>query len=133
MENITSRLKNQNIDYVELPEKDFSKIRNLWLKKFTNGYKAPHLDRYLWHIFSFNDGLAAEGENAKNEYKKQYPCDLFIFNERFDYCLKIEKSAIPDIKMDDFIDDIYIVHANYRWTYVIPHENDSMGPYFKKF
>ncbi|MEX0810782.1 MAG: DUF4275 family protein [Chitinophagales bacterium] len=132
MENIISRLNSQNIDYVELPETDFEKIRNLWIEKFTKGYKAPHIDRYLWHIFSYNYGLAIEGEIAEIKYKKQYPCDLLIFNERFNFCLKIEKSAIPDIQIDDFMDDIYIVHANYRWTYVIPHEIDSMGPYFKK-
>lgn len=132
MENIISRLKNQNIDYIELPDSDFDDVRDKWIKKFTKGYKAPHLDRYLWHIFSYNLGLAIEGEKAEYEYKKQYPCDLLIFNERFEYCLRIEKSAIPDIQMDDFTDDIYIVHANYRWTYVIPHEIDSMGPYFKK-
>ena len=37
MENITARLKSRNIDFVELPETDFNKIRDMWIKKFTKG------------------------------------------------------------------------------------------------
>lgn len=70
-----------------------------------------------------------EGKEAERELEKQYDVDTFIFNEPMQFLIR-SKGKIPQIVMDDFFDDIYLCHHNMKWTYVIPHEIQVMGPFF---
>ncbi|MDO8999347.1 MAG: DUF4275 family protein [Bacteroidota bacterium] len=129
---ITHQLDLQNISYQVLSEEELKMIEFKWKEKFINKKTAPDLDKFKWHIFSFFPDKKNEGNNAILEYKKQYASDIYIFNERLEYGLKIiSPSILPNIILSDFIDDVYICHYNMKWTYVIPHEYPEMGPYFK--
>ena len=132
-EDITKQLEEQGVSYEFLSVKDLETIELKWKEKFIGKRTAPNVEYYKWHIFSFHSDKNIEGEKAFVEYKEQYPCDIYIFNERLQYGLKCSKSdRIPEILMEDFCDDIYICHHNMKWTYVIPHEFPEMGPYFSK-
>jgi hypothetical protein len=39
-------------------------------------------------------------------------------------------NSVPEIELDDFIEDVYIAHSNMKWTYVVPHEIPDIGPFF---
>jgi hypothetical protein len=138
MDSIIEQLKEQNIIYEVLQESfspinsELSKVVEAWEKQFIGTKTAPHLNHYLWHIFSYKATESIEGEEATNELKKQYAADTFIFNEPQQYLIRCLKK-IPIIEMDDFNDDIYISHHNMKWTYVIPHEvHSGIGPFFSR-
>lgn len=100
-------------------------------EEFIGNRAAPALKYYKWHIFSYHKDKRIEGEKAIEEYKNQFPADLYIFNERLQYGLKWRKvERVPDITMEDFTDDIYVSHHNMKWTFVLPHEIPDFGPYF---
>lgn len=129
-DDITKQLDEQGVSYELLTEKDLVNIDKKWRDRFIGKRTAPHLENYRWHIFSFH-GDALEGDEATKEYKKQFPTDIYIFNERLQYGVKCTKSdKLPDIEMEDFFDDIYVCHHNMKWTYVITHESPDFGPYF---
>ncbi len=128
---ITNQLDEQNFNYELLTKDEIIEVENHWKSKFIGNKTAPHLEYYLWHIFSFNKDYGIEGELAFEEYKKQYPTEIIIFNERQEYGIRIpNQGKIPVITMKDFTDDIYISQKNMKWTYVISHEIPSFGPYF---
>lgn len=128
---IIQQLDNQYIQYEPLSEQELSTIENKWRNRFIGKRTAPHLDNYKWHIFSYHDDNRIEGDRAKNEYIKQYPTVIYIFNETLSFGLKCNSmDKLPDIEMRDCSDDIYICHHNMKWTYVITHESPDLGPYF---
>lgn len=134
--NIIKQLKEQNIEFNLLQTEDNTNANSLisiviekWKKKFIDNRKAPYLDCYLWHIFSFGSTKSIEGEDAKKEYLNQWKTDVLIFNESQEYLIECI-DTIPIIEMKDFVDDIYVAHPNMKWTYVIPHEFPAFGPFF---
>lgn len=135
-DDIIKQLKEQNIEfnllqkeYIKDQSSEVSKTVKKWKNKFIANRNAPHLDCYLWHIFSYGSTKYIEGEEATKEYLNQYKTKVLIFNEPQQYLIECQ-NTIPNIEMDDFFDDIYICHHNMKWTYVIPHEIPDIGPYF---
>ncbi|MGB4775530.1 MAG: DUF4275 family protein [Daejeonella sp.] len=133
-EQITKQLDEQEILYEFLTERELKELETKWKKKFIEEKKKPHSNQYntqyKWHIFSF-DTDSIKGKQATNEYKKQHPADIYIFNEELQYGLKCAKAEqLPNILMEGFSDDIYICHHNMKWTYVIPHEAPHIGSFF---
>lgn len=134
--NILKQLEQQNLDFTILqngydPSKNslVSLTVEKWKSKFIANRYAPHLESYLWHIFSYGATECIEGLNATEEYLKQWKTTVLIFNEPQQYLIEC-RETIPKIEMIDFFDDIYISQNNMKWTYVIPHEIRNMGPYF---
>ncbi len=127
---ITKQLIKQNIDFKIINNTDKKAVEKAWLSAFGKGLNAPYLNQNKWHIFSYNQGVAIEGNDAYEKYNQQYPCDIIIFNEKVEYFLKISKSKLPQIKPDNFLDDIYICHRNMKWTFVLTHEMPYIGPFF---
>ncbi|MFT4762845.1 MAG: hypothetical protein ACI9XO_002397 [Paraglaciecola sp.] len=70
-----------------------------------------------------------EGEGATKEYLNQWKNNVIIFNESQQYLIECINS-VPEIELDDFIEDVYIAHSNMKWTYVVPHEIPDIGPFF---
>ena len=130
-DNITKQLFAQSVDFSILSAAELLEVNSKWRKKFIGTKTAPHIDDYKWHIFSFEVKACIEGEKAIQEYVKQYPCDLYIFNEDLEFGIKcLQTHILPIIDMKDYYDDIYICHHNMKWTYVITHESPFIGPYF---
>ncbi|HYG38626.1 MAG TPA: DUF4275 family protein [Cytophagales bacterium] len=130
-EDVTKQLFNQGFVFEFLTDKQLEEVENRWKARFIGSCTAPALEYYKWHIFSYHKDKGIEGENAVEEYKNQFPTDLYIFNERLEYGLKcIKADRIPEITMDDFTDDIYVSHHNMKWTFVLTHEIPDIGPFF---
>lgn len=135
-DDIIKQLKEQKIEfnilqseYIPAVDSLLSQTVEKWKEKFISNRKAPNLDKYLWHIFSFGSTKSIEGEQAYKEYLKQWKTNVLIFNEPQQYLIECTNS-IPKIVIEDFFDDIYITHSNMKWTYVIPHESPRIGPFF---
>jgi len=133
---IINQLIEQEISFEVLqneydPSKDskVSETVKKWSDKFISNKKAPNLESYLWHIFSFNATDNFEGKLALAELKKQWTADVLIFNESQQYLIKCS-GKIPILEVDGFMDDVYLCHHNMKWTYVITHEDPEIGPYF---
>ncbi len=136
LEDIIRLLKKQNIGFSILQKQynsngssPVSQTVEKWEKKFIANKDAPHLNEYLWHIFSFRLTKSIEGELATKEYLNQRKSTVLIFNEDRDYLIECVNS-IPKIEMDESSHDIYIAHSNMKWTYVITHEIPDIGPFF---
>jgi len=99
-----------------------------WTEKFIGNPTAPYLESYLWHVFGNNVTFYLEGNQATEELMKQYPSEVFLFNEPQQYLIRCW-GKVPLIEMEDFFDDVYVCHHNMNWTYVIPHES-NIGPFF---
>jgi hypothetical protein len=131
-EEVILQLNRQGIIFEILNDEELNKIYEKWIEKFIGNKKAPILENYKWHIFSYNK-KKLEGIKATEEYNNQYPSDVYIFNEKLDFGIKCKVSEnLPMIKFDEHFDDIYISHYNMKWTYVITHESPFIGPYFSK-
>lgn len=135
-DHIIEQLTEQNIEielvqggYDPSKESAVSKTVKKWKDKFVGDQTAPHLDNYLWHIFSFEATKSVNGEEALQELEKQFVAEMLIFNEPQQYLIKCS-GKIPKLEMEDFFDDIYLCHHNMKWTYVIPHEIPEIGPFF---
>jgi hypothetical protein len=128
---IIKQLDQQGISYEFLTKTELDNIAIKWSDKFIGKRTAPYITKFRWHIFSYHEVNRLDGDEAKQEYKKQYLADVYIFNERLQYglrCFNLEK--LPIIEMGDFFDDIYFCHHNMKWTFVMTHESPIIGPYF---
>lgn len=75
-------------------EPELNKVVFAWKNKFIGNEKAPHIDRLLWHIFSYKAAECLEKEAADIELKKQYHADTYIFNGWLQYLIRC-KNKIP--------------------------------------
>lgn len=122
-------LQGKNISFESI-NVDSKQIRKAWISAFSNGEKAPHMEDFLWHFFSFEVVPHFKGKAAIKELKEQWPSDILIFNEKFDFVFYCQK-CLPILELSVSQDDIYICHKNMKWTYVVTHEIFSgLGPYF---
>lgn len=107
-------------------------VRSRWLSTFAaNVLKQKGVEvfqGYMWHGFSFGMEVSLEGEAAQQEYQKQFQAEYVLFDEDFNFCLACEPSAYPDLT--ELMDDLYVTHANMKWTMVFTHEQPGIGPFF---
>ena len=94
----------------------------------------------LWHVFSFEEGKAQEGEEANTFYDNTVKGKAVIYIDDIDtafYAEHIEKftsSEIEKMCTDEEPDfgslDIIITAEDFSWTYCRTHESGWLGPYF---
>ncbi|SDN62550.1 DUF4275 family protein [Alkalicoccus daliensis] len=133
-------LKVKNILVVCLEAAEAEELRKNWEGAFTKNItrfekNQIHFNGMFWHIFSYNKVSSLTGKEARaafNQQKKK-KCFLFYQEEKSAFFLD-NASALEDTdivnKLNGFI-DVYIVSADFKWTYVITHETE-FGPYFYK-
>lgn len=126
------------VDRLEVAEVE--ELRKTWERAFTKNItrlekNQMHFDEMFWHIFSYekvNCLIGKEARDAFNQQKKQ-KCFLFYQEKKSGFILD-NASALKDVdimnKLIGFV-DVYIVSADFKWTYVVTHETD-FGPYFHK-
>jgi hypothetical protein len=111
-----------------------------WKKKLLEGISKQEqdnysLEKYLWHMFSFNLKPSLQGTSAISKYQNQFfkSFYLIIYQEGMvilcnsDKCIPYHDLLAIKAEMKKN-HDIYITHQNFKWTFVIPHEI-SFGPY----
>lgn len=90
----------------------------------------------LWHIFSYDKVDSLKGKEAIEAFKRQQKRTCYLFYQEDENAFVLGNSSF--LTADDIINenkgtvDVYIVGSNFKWTYVLTHENNC-GPYFSKF
>jgi tRNA (guanine-N7-)-methyltransferase len=116
-----------------MTKKEFEKK---WIKTFAKNVSKKDLKKrvlgrgnFLWHIFSWDLVPCKVGDEARKAFDR-------ITNKN---CLSIQmwideelQEVNPNCKSADFdyIQELFIVDSNFKWTYVVTHEGDLCGPYF---
>lgn len=140
------RLKDKGVKVIELSNWS-TLLKKYWENTFVSELsdkekKEIHLkdDKYscgfLWHAFSWEKTKHLKGKKADKAFDDMQKKELYVFYQMTDtvYVLKnAEGLKAKDILNDsEFLDDrdIFIVDKEFKWTYVITHEEEC-GPYFK--
>ncbi|VXB16125.1 ATP synthase F1 subunit delta [Bacillus sp. 349Y] len=142
--NLIDRLIDKNIKVRDIPG------WGAYLKKEWETHFAGHLSDkekqsiylldadgfggYLWHLFSYKKKKCLEGEKAEVAFRDQRKHSCFIFFQDTEDALLIENSSGFDVRdlTSEVGRDIYVVDKQFRWTFVLTHETDWLGPYFSR-
>ncbi len=116
-----------------------------WVSHYTDDPKiakaalpSRRMHNLLWHVFSFEEGKALEGEAASAAFDTvpkggavMYVDDAdtaFCAQSISDLTAKGIESLCSELEMEYM--DIVITAADFSWTYCRTHEVGWMGPYF---
>ncbi len=86
--------------------------------------------RNLWHICTWGQVPCLEGDTARQAFDA-LPCTPVLqYRESARRVETVGKPLATDLEMETGVStDVYIVDADFTWTYVHTHEEDC-GPYF---
>lgn len=117
-------------------------LRGKWLDHFANHLtneerKKIYLDSFLWHLCSYEKTVCLEKEAAVKAFERQNKrkCTVFYQFTNKAYLIQNAKNLkvkdLPYGKDGDYhYSDLYVMDWEHNWTFMITHENDSLGPYF---
>ena len=111
-----------------------SQLKEKWEKAFTQELTEEikdkiYFDQYMWHVFSNNKLESKVEGTARSAFDQKKKNSVFVFYQRKEEAFYIE--CARNLKASDFDldEDVYILDADYKWTYVHTHES-TCGPYF---
>lgn len=114
-----------------------------WLQTFAPNmsnkfYKERIENQYIWHVFSFEIIKKEKylvGIEARTTYDLIDKTNAIVFQlwDNKETTKIMEEKFNSSKKLDNF-PETYVVAADFSWTYISTHENDSqgLGPYFMK-
>lgn len=84
----------------------------------------------MWHIFTWGQVPCVTGDAARQRFDA-LPCTPVLqFREGARHVETVGKPLATDLEMETGVStDVYIVDADFTWTFVHTHE-DECGPYF---
>ncbi|MGX1265686.1 hypothetical protein RKD55_003490 [Rossellomorea marisflavi] len=138
------RLKQKNIKVRDIPgwgaylkkewETQFAGQLSDTEKKSIYLLDADGFGGYLWHLFSYKKRTCLEGEKAEAAFRDQQKQKCFIFFQDTEDALLLENASGFDVKdlSSEVGRDVYVVDKQFRWTFVLTHETDWLGPYFSR-
>lgn len=89
---------------------------------------------FLWHVFSYEKRVCEKEEQAELAFDKQYKDMCLIFFQHTDEVWLVEGAS--DLKAKDLLladgeyADLYVVDREFKWTFVVTHEQGWIGPFF---
>ena len=143
----SEKLKNlidKGVLFLHVPKKP---IAEQWDKEFdalvseeAKENKKNYSDQFKWHLFSFDLLPALTGDKAKAAFDKEEKHELYLFFEYAEQTYIIGNANLLTAKdIDELFEksdlessDFYFFDPLNSWTYVIPHEEEKLGPYFYK-
>ena len=143
----SERLKNlidKGVLFLHVPKKP---IVEQWDKEFdtlvseeAKENKKNYSDQFKWHLFSFDLLPALTGNEAKAAFDKEEKHEIYLFFEYAEQTYIIGNANLLTSKdIDELFEksdlessDFYFFDPLNSWTYVIPHEEEELGPYFYK-
>ena len=143
----SEKLKNlidKGVLFLHVPKKP---IAEQWDKEFdalvseeAKENKKNYSDQFKWHLFSFDLLPALTGDKAKAAFDKEEKHELYLFFEYAEQTYIIGNANLLTAKdIDELFEksdlessDFYFFDPLNSWTYVIPHEEEELGPYFYK-
>lgn len=97
------------------------------------------LGGYDWHVFTYEYATALEGTAAVERYRKARMTRGFVFTHAgYKHSLACLALQLPSpeaiaraLSAFPVLADVYVAPVDFRWTFVVTHENSSgIGPFF---
>ncbi len=146
---IIEYLKELDISAELMSKADLKEFKNSFVNSFTDDEKIKVVSlpdenhryhNYLWHVFSYDEGKAIEGEKAAVEYDIINKKDAYIYIDDNDLLFLAQNVSLLSaeeieklcVNMKRKFMDIVVVSKDFSWTYCRTHEVDWLGPYFYK-
>ena len=137
------------ITLTPMTHKQMLAYKKEWVSNYTDNleiaaHSLPSRKEHtlLWHVFSFEEGKAIEGDEAQLCFDSADKGKAVIYVDDIDTAFvadNIEKLTSAELQKmctdedNDFgFIDIVITAADFSWTYCRTHEVDWLGPYFYK-
>ncbi len=135
------------IELVPVAQKEILNYKKEWVRNYTDDPEAAkhslpsHKEHtLLWHVFSFEEGKAKEGEEANICYDNIKKGKAVIYIDDIDTAFtadNIDNLTSPEIEKMCFDEDlnfgymdIIVTADDFSWTYCRTHETGWIGPYF---
>lgn len=132
------KLKDMQQRGIELKRADISSksIKTKWRNVFASGLtkedkKKIYFSYYMWHIYSFEVKQALVKEKARRAFNRKVKNQVYVFYQNQEEVYFIENARQLKASDFDMNDDVYIVDADMKWTYIHTHEAQC-GPYYVK-
>lgn len=132
--------------YKELKVVDIPKwgtfLREQWRINFASHLsneeqKSIGMDRFLWHLCSWEKVNCLEKDAAIEAFNKQSKIKCTVFYQFIDEAYLVQNAQtlnVDELPYDQshmFYGDIYIMDWDLNWTLIMTH-SDNSGPYFIK-
>ena len=128
------------IDLDPLSKKEMLEYKKEWVGNYTDdpetaswSLPSKKYHNLLWHVFSFEEGKAIEGEDAQSQYDKIKSGKVVIYIDDIDTAFKaqnIDSLTSDAIEEMNYYMDIVITAEDFSWTFCRTHETGRHGPYF---
>lgn len=133
MSRISDFLDDFGATFSVLARDELQEFERRWLETFACHVKAHHgkwiYRGFRWHGFSYNlQPYDKRGSRAIETYLAQCPAKYVVFDEELKEALRCMSDRYPDLS--PLGNDLYVTHANLKWTMVFTHEQPDIGPYF---
>ena len=136
---ITNLLISQNIKYEYISKKESYIIQNKWKETFLGKSDAPlpnplECDSISSFKYKYERDLIWEKKLQEiNKYKSEKVPNIYIFNEKLNYCLRTDSLIKIDIINIAFSPlNVYVCDYKMKWTYIIFYDqhDDLLECYF---
>lgn len=109
-------------------------LKKRWEKAFASDLskekkKEIFFRSYLWHAFSYEALPALAKGKARQAFNRKKKTGVYVFYQNDDRTFYIKDAGRMKSSDLDMEDDIYIVDADMKWTYIHTHEIQC-GPYY---
>jgi len=88
--------------------------------------------QFEWHVFSFGDTRALNGEKAVAAYAAEQPMELIVCPESEQWtAMRLHGGSLPSFREECY--DVYVWPLDLAWTMAFTHEESIwLGPYFSR-
>ena len=128
-----------DVELLDDVEKDaiLRKLHDNLLEKSKSKPDQEIISTHLWHFFSYKIIPHLDQHEAVKRFQNLYLKEFFILTNtpnvislkcKCDYVFVDPQSLYKGLKDCNELHDIYIFHPNYRWLFIITHE-EEFGPY----
>ncbi|GKV70342.1 ATP synthase F1 subunit delta [Sporosarcina sp. NCCP-2716] len=116
-------------------------LRGIWRDAFAGHLSAEeqkeiYLDSFLWHLCSYQQVSCLEKDEAIRAFHEQLKKKCTIFYQLTNEAFLIQNAAeltmkeLPYEELSWDYGDLYVMDWESKWTFMITHEHDELGPYF---
>jgi hypothetical protein len=107
-------------------QEEVASVADAWMKVFARE-PAPHMNDYMWHVFSYGAFPSENLQAALDAYAEVTCSEYVVLSNDGDQAL------ITDLKPTSCsLSDYCVFPKNLAWTMFFTHEDGWLGPYFAK-
>jgi hypothetical protein len=111
----------------EYPREAAAELAERWLRAFAAGASAPGMQRFLWHVFSYQAAAALRLGEARDQYEREACAEYVVLSNERDIAFVTDQRPTSSSLRDWFV-----FPPNMAWTMAFTHEDGWLGPYFAR-